>query len=198
MSPLSDEDGHRLLGVARRALEESVRGKDLPEVHEFSGAALERAGVFVTLRNQGALRGCIGQVEPCESLVETTVKCTAAAALHDPRFSPVDASELPDLSIEINVLSRPFDIRPEEIEIGRHGLLVSSLFARGLLLPEVAVDWNWNAERFLDETCRKAGLPEGAWRRGARIQAFTTQVFAEPGFHAAVRSGAAARSPKYR
>ena len=202
MSPLTDEDGCRLLRVARRSLEESIRGKGDPKVHEFSGVLQagvlqERAGVFITLRNRGKLRGCIGQVEPRTPLVETVAACTASAALHDPRFPPVDPSELPDVAIEINVLSPRFDIRPEEIEIGRHGLLVSSRLARGLLLPEVAVEWNWNAERFLDETCRKAGLPEGAWRRDARIQGFTTQVFAEPGFHAAIPAGAAVRSPRH-
>ena len=194
MLPLSDEDGQSLLGVARRALEDAVRGAPPPNLRGFSGALLEKAGAFVTLRYQGALRGCIGQVEACESLVVTVAECSAAAALHDPRFLPVDPSELAHLAVEVNVLSPPFDIRPEDIEIGRHGLLVSSLFHRGLLLPEVAIEWNWDGERFLQETCRKAGLSPGAWRREARIQAFTTQVFAEPGFHSSVRAGAEARS----
>jgi AmmeMemoRadiSam system protein A len=195
MSPLSDEDGLLLLSLARRSIEQAVSGADPPDLARFSGALLERAGAFVTLRRQGALRGCIGQVEPRHSLVTTVAECSVSAALHDPRFLPVDRSELPDLSIEINVLSPPFDIRPEEIEIGRHGLLVSSLFKRGLLLPEVAVDWNWDAERFLDETCRKAGLPDGAWREGARVQGFTTQAFAEAGFHAFVPASASVISP---
>jgi uncharacterized protein len=198
MSPLTDEDGCRLLRFARRSLEESIRGKGAAEVHEFSGALQKQAGVFITLRNRGVLRGCIGQVEPRTSLLETVAECTASAARHDPRFPPVGTSELADVAIEINVLSPPFDIRPDEIEIGRHGLLISSVFARGLLLPEVAVEWNWNAERFLDETCRKAGLPEGAWRRDARVQGFTTQVFAEPGFHPAMPARAAAQSPRDR
>jgi AmmeMemoRadiSam system protein A len=181
MSPLSDEDGQVLLRIARRSLEEAVRGQGIPDLRGFSSALLEKAGAFVTLRNQGALRGCIGQVEARESLVITVAECSSAAALHDPRFLPVDPSELPHLVIEINVLSPPFDIRPEEIEIGRHGILVSTQFTRGLLLPEVALEFKWDAERLLDETCRKAGLPAGAWRKDMRIQGFTTQVFAEAG-----------------
>lgn len=192
MSPLSDDDGHALLAIARRSLEDGVRGRGLPDLSGFSGALLEKAGAFVTLRHEGALRGCIGQVEAREPVVVTVAECSVAAALHDPRFLPVDPSELPHLSIEINVLAPPFDIRPEEIEVGRHGLLVSSVFSRGLLLPEVAVEWNWDTERFLDETCRKAGLPSRAWRNDARIQAFTTQVFAEPGFHVVIAAGAEA------
>lgn len=190
MSPLSDEDRRSLLTLARRSLEQGVQGLGLPDLSGFSGQLLEKAGAFVTLRHQGALRGCIGQVEAHHPVVQTVAECSVSAALHDPRFQPVDPSELPDLAIEVNVLSPPFDIRPDDIEIGRHGLLVSSLFARGLLLPEVAVEWNWDPQRFLDETCHKAGLPAGAWRQDARVQAFTTQVFAEPGFHAATQSAA--------
>jgi AmmeMemoRadiSam system protein A len=186
MSPLSDEDRQTLLGIARRSLEQGVRGLDIPDLNGLTGALAEKAGAFVTLRNHGALRGCIGQVEARQTLASTVAECSVAAALRDPRFPPVDPSELPDLAIEINVLSPPFDIRPDEIVIGKHGLLVSSLFHRGLLLPEVAVEWNWDAERFLDETCQKAGLPAGAWRGNVRVQAFTTQVFAEPGFHEAL------------
>jgi len=193
MSPLSDEDGQSLLAVARLSLEQGVRGLGLPDLGGFSGRLLERAGAFITLRHHGALRGCIGQVEARLPVVQTVAECSVSAALHDPRFQPVDPSEVPGIAIEVNVLSPPFDIRPEAIEIGRHGLLISSTFRRGLLLPEVAVEWNWGAERFLDETCHKAGLPAGAWRQDARIQAFTTQAFAEPGFHAVVPAGSEER-----
>lgn len=195
MSPLSDEEGQLLLRVARRSLEEAVCGRTLPALGGVSGVLFEKAAAFVTLRQRGALRGCIGQVEARESVVVTVAECSASAALHDPRFPPVDPSELPSITIEINILSPPFDIRPEEIEVGRHGLLISSLFTRGLLLPEVAAEWNWNAERFLEETCRKAGLPPGAWRGAARLQAFTTQAFAEAGSKARTPVVTGARPP---
>jgi uncharacterized protein (TIGR00296 family) len=102
-----------------------------------------------------------------------------AAALHDPRFSPVSAKELSALRLEISVLSPLEDIAPEQVEVGRHGLLVSRGGQRGLLLPQVAVEWEWDGEHFLAETCLKAGLPPDAWQHGARIQAFTAQVFKE-------------------
>jgi AmmeMemoRadiSam system protein A len=198
MSPLSDEDGRSLLGIARRALEQGVRGLGLPERQGFTGALAEQAGAFVTLRHRGALRGCIGQVEASQPLALTVAECGVAAALRDPRFAPVDPSEVADLAIEINILSPPFDIRPDEIVIGKHGLLVSSLFSRGLLLPEVAVEWGWDAERFLDETCRKAGLHAGTWRGNVRVQGFTTQAFAEPGFHAVIPASPETRSSQHK
>jgi AmmeMemoRadiSam system protein A len=185
MSPLSDEEERLLVGIARRSIEEAVRGETPADLQGISGALLEKAGAFVTLRNQGSLRGCIGHVDPDEPLARCVAECARAAALHDPRFAPVTASELPNLSIQISVLSPLFDMRPEEVEIGRHGLYVSSGLHRGLLLPQVAAEWNWDRERFLDETCVKAGLPADAWRRGARIQGFTTWSFADEGYAAA-------------
>jgi uncharacterized protein len=179
MSPLSDEDGQRLLGIARQSVEEAVRGASPGELRGVSGALLENAGVFVTLRNHGLLRGCIGHIEPNEPLARCVAECARAAALRDPRFAPVSDAELPDISVHISVLSPLFDIRPDEIEIGRHGLYVTLEFYRGILLPQVPVEWNWDRERFLSETCAKAGLPPDAWRQGARIQGFTTWDFAE-------------------
>ena len=97
-----------------------------------------------------------------------------------PAFSPVRKDEVAGLNIEISALSPLFDIAPEDIEVGRHGLLISLGASRGLLLPQVAVQWKWNREQFLEETCRKAGLPADAWRQEAKVQAFTAQVFEEP------------------
>jgi uncharacterized protein len=179
MWPLAEEHGRILLSVARQALAEAVAGRSLPDPAELSGALVVRAGAFVTLRVGGSLRGCIGQVEAERPLVRAVAECAAAAALEDPRFPPVSPAELESLDIEISVLSPLFDINPMEIEVGRHGLLISSGFQRGLLLPQVAVEWRWDSLRFLEETCRKAGLPADAWRRGARVQGFTTQVFVE-------------------
>lgn len=179
MLPLAEEHGRILLGVARQALEEVVVGRSLSEPEEYSGVLAERLGAFVTLRVRGSLRGCIGQVETETTLVRTVAECAAAAALQDPRFPPVSPAELGSLNIEISVLSPLVDIDPAEIEIGRHGLLISSGFRRGLLLPQVALEWEWDRLRFLEETCRKAGLPPDAWQRGARVQGFTTQIFVE-------------------
>ncbi len=179
MSPLTDAEQQLLLRLARQVLEAGVRGEPLPVLEDPPGALRENCGAFVTLRKGTRLRGCIGYVERLRPLSQTVRECTLAAACRDPRFKPVSANELPDLRLEISVLSPFADITPEEIEIGRHGLLVSRGPLRGLLLPQVAVEWKWDRERFLAETCLKAGLEEDAWRHGARTQAFTAQVFAE-------------------
>lgn len=180
MLPLTEVDQQFLLRLARQALEESVRYHRLPEVEEPQGPLRENCGAFVSLHKAGRLRGCIGYVEALKPLYQAVRECALAAALRDPRFDPVTPEELPALRAEISVLSPLFEISREQIEVGRHGLLVSRGEHRGLLLPRVAVDWKWDRERFLEETCRKAGLPDDAWRHGGKIQAFTAQVFAEP------------------
>lgn len=179
MSPLTEDEGQKLLAIARRSLEAAVLGQRPPDLEGYSGPLAERCGAFVTLRREGELRGCIGHVESDEPLVQTVAGCAASAALSDPRFPAVSPAELPDISIEISVLSPLADILPDEIEIGRHGLMISSGFRRGLLLPQVPLEWGWDREEFLTQTCFKAGLPPNAWRRGVRIQAFTTQIVDE-------------------
>lgn len=190
MLPLSEADQQFLLRLARQALEESVRHYKLPPVEVPSGPLHEKCGAFVTLHKAGHLRGCIGYIESLKPLYQTVCECALAAALHDPRFDPVAPEELPSLHLEISVLSPLEDISPEQVEVGRHGLLVSRGPQRGVLLPQVAVEWKWDGRQFLEETCLKAGLPPDAWRHGARIQAFTAQVFAEP-----QRSARSARHP---
>jgi AmmeMemoRadiSam system protein A len=180
MLPLSETDQQFLLRLARQALEESVRHYKLPHVEVPCGPLHEKCGAFVTLHKGGRLRGCIGYIESLKPLYQTVCECAMAAALHDPRFDPVAPEELPSLHLEISVLSPLEDISAEQVEVGRHGLLVSRGPQRGVLLPQVAVEWKWDARQFLEETCLKAGLPPDAWRHGARIQAFTAQVFAEP------------------
>ena len=177
MLQLDESEQLRLLRIARQALEESVRKCELSELDEEpEGALRERCGAFVTLRKAGRLRGCIGYVEALKPLYQTVRECALAAALRDPRFDPVTPEELPALTVEISALSPLVDISPEQIEIGRHGLMISQGPQRGLLLPQVAVELTWDRERFLEETCMKAGLPPDAWRHGARVQAFTAQV----------------------
>jgi AmmeMemoRadiSam system protein A len=180
MLPLTEADQQRLLRLARQALEEGVRGHRLTEVEELPAVFREPCGAFVSLHKGSRLRGCIGYVEALKPLFAAVRECAVGAALRDPRFDPVTPEELAALRLEISVLSPLVDIAPEQIEVGRHGLLISRRAQRGLLLPQVAVEWKWNRERFLEETCLKAGLPPDAWRHGARIQAFTAQVFEEP------------------
>ncbi|MGD0920203.1 MAG: AmmeMemoRadiSam system protein A [Terriglobia bacterium] len=180
MLPLSEADQQFLLRLARRALEESVRHDSLPEGEAPPGPLREKCGAFVTLHKMGRLRGCIGYLESLKPLYQTICECAMAAALRDPRFDAVTPEELPVLHLEISVLSPLVEITPDQVEVGRHGLLISRGGLRGVLLPQVPVEWKWDREQFLEETCLKAGLPPDAWRHGAKIQAFTAQVFGEP------------------
>jgi len=179
MSPLSESEQLQLLESARQALEAGVRGIERMLDGAPAGSLSECRGAFVTLHKHGRLRGCVGFIEALTPLYQTVRDCAVAAALRDPRFEPVRPHELAELRLEISVLSPLVDILPEEIDVGRHGLLISEGAWRGLLLPQVALEWNWDREQFLRATCEKAGLPAEAWRRGARIQAFTAQVFGE-------------------
>jgi AmmeMemoRadiSam system protein A len=132
------------------------------------------------LRLRGKLRGCIGQLSSSDPLTQVVAYCARAAALEDPRFHPVSPDELAGIDIEISVLSPLKTIAPGEIEVGKHGLMVSQAWQRGVLLPQVAAEFHWGVERFLEETCVKAGLGRHAWKDPAtRICAFTAEVFSE-------------------
>ena len=179
MSLLNESEQMLLLGWARKALEARVRGIERQREKIQAGPLEEPRGAFVTLMKRARLRGCIGFIEAVKPLYRTVEECAVSAALNDPRFDPVRADELDELHLEISVLSDLVDVRPEDVEVGRHGLLISLGWRRGLLLPQVAVEWKWDREQFLSATCQKAGLAPEAWRRGARIQAFTAQVFGE-------------------
>ena len=180
MPSLSDSERQALLNLARQAVTEAVsRGQILADIPS-GGPFSQPCGVFVTLHVAKRLRGCIGVVEPGEPLGDCVVRCAASAALQDPRFPPVRPGELRDLQIEISLLSPSLPIRLEEIEIGRHGLLVSRGSQRGLLLPQVAVEHHLSAEQFLAETCRKAQLPRDAWREAdTKVFGFTCEVFSD-------------------
>ena len=176
----TDLERRRILELARAAVVAEVNGARAPST---AGIDLPLAtGAFVTLKRQGALRGCLGTLDSHHSLAEEIGRCAASAARDDPRFSPVAASELPDLQIEISVLGplEPIDpLDPEAIVIGRHGLVVERGERRGLLLPQVAPEWGWTREEFLGHTCRKAGLDDQAWRRGAQVFRFEAEVFGD-------------------
>jgi AmmeMemoRadiSam system protein A len=180
MQFLSEADRKSLLDLARRTISDVVSNQRLPENPPREGVFGERRGVFVTLHSHGRLRGCIGVVEAVQPLGEAVVHSAASAALQDPRFSPVRAEELPELQIEISLLSPLEPIHPQQIETGKHGLLISQGAHRGLLLPQVASEHQLNREQFLEETCRKAGLSLQAWREPeTRIFGFTCEVFGE-------------------
>lgn len=172
-----------LLEVARRAVTVAAERREFLEVLPEEPSLTQCGGAFVTLLHRGRLRGCIGQITPRQSLVRSVVFSARAAALEDPRFPPVRPDELAELEIELSVLSLLEEIAPERIEAGKHGLMVSRGAQRGLLLPQVATQFRWTAERFLAETCVKAGFERDAWKdRGTRIHAFTAEVFSESGF----------------
>ncbi|HEV8047284.1 MAG TPA: AmmeMemoRadiSam system protein A [Candidatus Acidoferrum sp.] len=177
---LSETDRRSLLALARRAIAEAVSLQKSTEEISPGGVFAEKRGVFVTLHRLGRLRGCIGVVDAFEPLGESIARCAANAALHDPRFSPVRADELPELEIELSLLSPLEPILPEKIEIGKHGLLISQGSKRGLLLPQVAVEHKFGRDQFLEETCRKAGLNANAWQEPeTQILGFTCEVFSE-------------------
>jgi AmmeMemoRadiSam system protein A len=182
MPSLSEDDRQALLRLAREAITQSVSLGRLPAQIPSRGVFAEKCSVFVTVHVRERLRGCIGVIEPDHPLGESIVRCAASAALQDSRFSPVQATELVDLRLEISLLSPPLPIRPEEIEIGRHGLLVVRGQQRGLLLPQVASEHHLTPEQFLAETCRKAQLPLDAWRApDAQIFGFTCEVVSDDG-----------------
>jgi len=186
MPSFADGEKRLLLAVARRSLILAVeQNAVLAEFPEEPSLHLP-GGAFVTLRIRRRLRGCIGRLPSLAaslSYVEAVASCARAAALEDPRFSPVPPGDLPQIDIELSLLSPLFDVTPEEIVAGRHGLYVSRGPNRGVLLPQVATEFCWPAICFLEETCIKAGLDRNAWKEeGTRTQAFTADVFSEAQF----------------
>ncbi len=178
---LSEHDQRVLLSLARASIA-SALGIDAAEPDNLSAGSLqEPAGAFVTLRQAGELRGCIGYVEPRYPLAETVRQVARKAAFEDPRFRPVARTEFDTIDIEVSVLSALQRVSStEEIEVGRHGLVIEADLARGLLLPHVATEYSWTREEFLYHTCLKAGLPSDSWKRpDVRLFTFTTQTFSE-------------------
>lgn len=145
------------------------------------GGALDwRCGAFVTIHCRGELRGCLGRIEVDAPLAETVAHLAAVVSDSDPRFAPVSEPELAAIAVEISVLTPEREVRAiDEIEIGRHGLIIEDGARRGLLLPQVATEHRWDRETFLAHACLKASLPADAWRLGARILVFEAQVFGE-------------------
>jgi len=183
MHSLGNREKQALLQVARRALTLAVEGGETHE--DFStDASLTRSGAaFVTLHSGKRLRGCIGQLDWNEPLVQVVAYCAKAAALEDPRFEPVRPGELSGIEIEISVLSPLEEIASDKIRVGEHGLVVSRGWQRGVLLPQVATQYRWDAMRLLEETCVKAGLDRDAWKDPTtRVYGFSAEVFSEAEF----------------
>jgi len=178
---ISAEDRAKLVELAREAVRATVTDRRLPRVDEATGLLAERRGCFVTLTNGGQLRGCIGTFQPEVPLGEMIVRMGAAAA-RDPRFvmNPIVSCELPDLTIEVSVLSELKETdQPQKLTVGTDGIYIVSGSRSGCFLPEVATDMGWTAEEFLDHCCiSKAGLPADAWRRqDTRVYLFTSEKF---------------------
>lgn len=181
---LSAAARRHLLTMARRAIEGQLAGQPYADedLGELRVELERRSGAFVTLtrRKDGELRGCVGVPEPLYRLDQAVARAAVAAALYDRRFDPVGPSELPDLSLYVSVLGDLRPIAPSEVEVGVHGLVMRCDGRSGLLLPQVASERGWSREQFLDETCRKAGLPAGTWRESrCELMAFTAVVFGE-------------------
>jgi uncharacterized protein (TIGR00296 family) len=181
---LSQREGLELISIARKAIEEYLAKKTLAEP-SANGALAEKRGVFVTLKEKGELRGCIGFPHPTQPLAKATAHAAVSAAVNDPRFGALRAEELRGVTIEVSVLTQPEqldgkpDDYPKRIKIGRDGLVVEYGPYAGLLLPQVATEQRWNAEQFLCATCAKAGLSPASWMDGARVSTFAAQVFTE-------------------
>jgi AmmeMemoRadiSam system protein A len=175
----SDEDRRLLLQLARDAIIAHVTAAPPPAADPV-GACARLGGAFVSIHKRGELRGCIGHIEANEPLGAIVPRCAVAACSSDPRFPPISASELGDVDLELSLLGPLEPIAgPDDVEIGRHGLLVERAWHRGLLLPQVATEWRWDARTFLAQTCRKAGLPSDAWQHGASLWRFEAEVFGE-------------------
>lgn len=180
MPSLSEEDRKAILELARQGVLHAVCHDRPLSSFPTAGIFAERRGLFVTLHVGAKLRGCIGVIEAHTALGETLARCAADAALHDPRFSRMREEETDALEIEVSLLSPLEPIRPEEVEIGNHGLLVEQGSRRGLLLPQVAVEHRLGKEQFLAETCAKAGLPREAWKDPeTKLYGFRCEIIAE-------------------
>jgi len=177
-SHYSPDERQLLLRIAHESIYSAFSDAEIPDIPPSAHLA-EPRGAFTTLYLHGKLRGCVGYSMPVAPLFRAVAETARAAAFEDSRFWPVTEAEAPELKISLSVLSKPFPVCADEVEVGRHGLVISAASRRGLLLPQVPVECGWDRETFLEQTCHKAGLPKDAWRGGATIEAFTAEVFGE-------------------
>jgi len=188
----SDDDGNFLVKLARKTVDEYVTQKRKTEPPKDTPEHLkEKSGVFVTLNstidNRVSLRGCIGRPYPSQPLVEAVIDSSIDSAVNDPRFPSLTPRELDAIIVDLSVLTPPKKIqysKPEEllnlVKVGRDGLIAIQGMWRGLLLPQVPVDWKWNTLEYLEHTCNKAGLPEDAWKDPkTEFMSFQAEIFGE-------------------
>jgi len=182
---LTIEEGKKAVKLARKAIETYLAENKVIK-DRYSGVFEQKRGVFTTLTKHGELRGCIGFPYPIKRLDEAIIESAIAAATDDPRFPPVKLDEMNEIIVEVTILTPPekLDVKrvelPKHIEIGRHGLMVKRGLFSGLLLPQVAVEYGFDAEEFLSQTCMKAGLPPDCWLvEGTEVYRFEGQIFKE-------------------
>ena len=185
MQLLTPEEGHMALRSARGAIEYVCAKKPKPAL-KLTPVFHEKRGVFVTISENGELRGCIGLPYPVMPLGEAIEHAAGAAALEDPRFPPVRKDELAQITVEVTILTVPEPLkgdppeRPGNVIVGKHGLIARGMGTSGLLLPQVATEYGWDATTFLDHTCMKAGLPNRCWTYpSVEILTFEGQIFSE-------------------
>ena len=174
--------GRELLRLARASIDRALDGQAPPALLERPHPDDPTHGVFVTLRLRGELRGCIGTLSAEEGIPKTVARFAREAAFHDPRFPPLAKDDWPDVTLEISILTPPILLPAEEIEPGRHGIILELGGRRGLLLPQVATEWGFSREQFLAAASQKAGLPDNAWKlAGVKIYGFEAWIFTEEG-----------------
>jgi AmmeMemoRadiSam system protein A len=196
---LSAEEKKILLETARLSIASRLK-RTTVAFPEPTAKLREKCGAFVSLHSGGGLRGCIGYITAHKPLFETVKEMAECAAFSDPRFPPLTLEELDQVAIEISVLS-PFEKITDlnKIEVGKHGIMVRRGFQSGLLLPQVATEYNWNREQFLSHTCQKAGLPPSAWRTGnLEVEIFSAAVFDEAGLSRGIDQDQERRAPGAR
>ena len=178
---LTTEERAELLRIARKAIKEKLEGRTWNPEEPLTERLAQVQGAFVTLHEQGLLRGCIGYICGLKPLYLTIAEMARAAAFGDPRFMPLEPQEFSKIEIEITVLSPLQKIDdPEKVEVGKHGLVVRQGPFQGVLLPQVPVEQGWDRETFLSHTCMKAGLPRSCWKEaGTELFTFTGEVFGE-------------------
>ena len=177
---LNKEQQKFLLGLAREAIQRYLTAGKTLQRKTKDPQLLEKQGAFVTLKVNDQLRGCIGFPLPYKPLWETIRDAAISAATQDYRFQSLTLEELPETKIEISVLTLPQPVKDiKEIEVGKHGIIVSKGPNKGLLLPQVPVEWDWDLETYISHGCLKAGLAQDEWKKGVDIEIFSAQVFSE-------------------
>jgi AmmeMemoRadiSam system protein A len=177
---LSNEEKEKLLAIARESIISNIKGEQVQGFDVKEENLLKCVGCFVTIKSEGNLRGCLGQFTSGKPLYLLVSEMAIAAATRDPRFYPMRSEDLGNFKLEISVLSPLEKIQSvDDIEIGKHGLYIEKNFYRGVLLPQVAVEYGWDKYTFLSQTCLKAGLGKDDWKDEAEIYIFSAEVFTE-------------------